>query len=207
VVTDAKYLGVSIASDLKWDTHVKDITAKANRTLCFIRRNLKVSSPKIKERAYFGLVRPRLEYASTVWDPYTASHKHALEMVQRRAARWVLHRYHNTSSVTEMLGQLGWRTLQQRRVDARLCMWYKMTNGLVALSPHSFAQQNQRISRRTNPLGFIPLQTTKDVFRYSYIPRTIFAWNALPSNIVLAPTLETFRSRVTLLSGHASANF
>ena len=36
-----------------------------------------------------------------------------LEMVQRRAARWVTGRYHNTSSVSDMLRSLDWRSLEQ----------------------------------------------------------------------------------------------
>ena len=36
-----------------------------------------------------------------------------LEMVQRRAARWVTGRYHNTSSVSDMVRGLGWRSLEE----------------------------------------------------------------------------------------------
>ena len=39
-------------------------------------------------------------------------------MVQRRAARWVTGRYHNTSSVSDMLRGLDWRSLEQRKVDS-----------------------------------------------------------------------------------------
>jgi hypothetical protein len=37
--------------------------------------------------------------------------KTRIEMVQRRAARYVVNRYHNTSSVTSMLKELKWPTL------------------------------------------------------------------------------------------------
>ena len=67
-----KYLGVIISQDLSWDTNITNITKKANQTLGFLRRNLKAGSVSIKERAYKALVRPVLEYASPVWDPYTA---------------------------------------------------------------------------------------------------------------------------------------
>ena len=59
---------------------------KANRTLGFLRRNLKIGSKSIKERTYKALVRPVLEYASTVWDPYTEENIKKIESVQRRAA-------------------------------------------------------------------------------------------------------------------------
>jgi hypothetical protein len=45
---------------------------------------------RIKEQAYFTLARPLVEYASTVWDPYTQTDINKVEAVQRRAARYVL---------------------------------------------------------------------------------------------------------------------
>ena len=54
-------------------------------------------------------------------------------MVQRRAARWTLSRYSAYDSVTSMLGELGWRSLEDRRTDARLCLFYKIVHGLVAV--------------------------------------------------------------------------
>jgi hypothetical protein len=39
--------------------------------------------------AYFILARPLVEYASTVWDPYTQADINKVEAVQRRAARYV----------------------------------------------------------------------------------------------------------------------
>jgi hypothetical protein len=55
-------------------------------------------------------------------------------MIQRRAARYVVNRYHNTSSVTSMLEELKWPTLEERRQRARLVLMYKIVNGLVKSS-------------------------------------------------------------------------
>ena len=60
-VQHAKYLGVTISTDLKWNTHIQQTAAKANKSLCFIRRNLKVQSQTIKERAYQTVIRHKLE--------------------------------------------------------------------------------------------------------------------------------------------------
>ena len=87
--------------------HTHKVTGKANSTLGFLKRNLKVSSPRVKQQAYFSYVRPTLDYAAAVWDPYTAKAQHALEMVQRRAARYTLGRYGNRSSVSGMLVKLA----------------------------------------------------------------------------------------------------
>jgi hypothetical protein len=53
-----------------------------------IKRNLRVNSKTVKERAYTSLTRPRLEYNSCVCEPHTKSQIYQLEMVQRRAARY-----------------------------------------------------------------------------------------------------------------------
>ena len=47
-----------------------------------------------------------------------------IEKVQRRAARFVCNRYHNTSSVSDMLSTLNWPSLETRRTKARLIMFY-----------------------------------------------------------------------------------
>ena len=39
-IESIKYLGVTITSDLRWNTHVSNVCTKVNRTLGFLRRNL-----------------------------------------------------------------------------------------------------------------------------------------------------------------------
>ena len=66
-VESIKYLlGVTITNDLKWNTHITNFCTKANRTLGFLRRNLYSCPPDVKEAGYKGLVRPVLEYGSSV---------------------------------------------------------------------------------------------------------------------------------------------
>ena len=65
-VESIKYLGVTITSDLRWNTPVSNVCTKANRTLGFLRRNLYSCLQEVKEAAYRGLVRPVLDYGSSV---------------------------------------------------------------------------------------------------------------------------------------------
>ena len=68
-VSSAKYLGVTISDDLSWSTYIDNITKSANQTLGFLKRNIRVHNKDLKSVAYKALVRPQLEYASTVWSP------------------------------------------------------------------------------------------------------------------------------------------
>ena len=77
-----KYLGVTFNSKLTWGEHIGNTTTKANRTLRFLKRNLQVSNPQLKQQAYRTLVRPLVEYANTIWDPYTKTQVQQVEMVQ-----------------------------------------------------------------------------------------------------------------------------
>ena len=54
-VESIKYLGVTITSDLRWNTRVSNVCTKANRTLVFLRRNLYSCPQEVKEAAYKGL--------------------------------------------------------------------------------------------------------------------------------------------------------
>jgi len=65
------------------------------------------------------MIRPQLEYASDVWDPYHVEDITELEKVQQRAARWVMNDYGRYSSVTSMLEQLSRSSLQLCRKSFR----------------------------------------------------------------------------------------
>ena len=106
-VEEVKYLGITITKDLSWEKHIHNITRKANSQLGFIRRNVRATSMKTREKLYNTLVRPHLECAASVWDPHVTKQKQAIEKVQRRAARWVTNQHDSMSSVTAMLKELN----------------------------------------------------------------------------------------------------
>ena len=143
----AKYLGVTIADDLSLSPHIDNTTKKANQTLGFLKRNKRVHNKDLKSVAYKTLVRPQLEYASTVWYPHHDKDINKVEAVQREAARWAIRDYKCTSSVTAMLKDLNWRPLDQRRTDSRLLMMYKVTYDLVAIPAPEYLVRNTRQSR------------------------------------------------------------
>ena len=53
----------------------------ANSSIGFIRQNLQIHQKQIKANAYKTLVQPQIEYASTIWDPFTPENQKKIEMV------------------------------------------------------------------------------------------------------------------------------
>ena len=200
-VTSTKYLGITITQDLKWNRHIANICQKANNTLAFLRRNLKINSPALKTMAYKALVRPLVEYCSVVWDPSTQRCIDQLEMVQRRAARFVLQRYHNTSSVGDMLNQLSWPSLRIRREHSRLSALYKMHNELVDLDITDHITPVTRPTRTVHAHGYQLPKSRTEQHKQSFFQRTVRTWNSLPLDTAMAPTVEVFRLRLTKCSG------
>ena len=198
-VESAKYLNWS-HNLIKWNRHIDNTVSKANRVLGFLRRNLRVKSPCLKEKAYKTLVRPTLEYASSVWDPHTANNINKLEMVQRRAARFTVNNWNRHASVTSMLDELGWPSLEARRKQGRLTMLFKISQGLVAIPTRSHLVPVTRATRHCHELGFKIPHSRIDAHLYSFYPRTIREWNILPWVVVSSVTLEGFKSQ---LEGHS----
>ena len=194
-VDSAKYLGVTISHDLSWDEHINNICSKANKTLGFLRRNLRISATQLKETAYKSFVRPILEYACTVWDPHTKQNIMKIEAVQRRAARFVLRRYHNTSSVKSMIDKLGWDSLQQRRKTSRLAMLFKILHEEVCVDAAKLQPAPPR-QRRGHSQQIAQIQCRTLYRQQSFFPNTIRDWNDLTEKTATASTLDTFVSRV-----------
>ena len=107
------YLGITLHKTMQWSHHIDIVCNKASKALNFIKRNLSKCSAEVKSTAYLTLVRPIMEYAAYVWDPYQKYLTDNIEKIQRQAARWVLSNYCQQSSVTDMLHQLQWPSLQQ----------------------------------------------------------------------------------------------
>ena len=122
-VAGYKNLGVEISNNLSFNNHIQNITTSASRSLGLLKRNIRSQNPALREMAYKTLVRPLVEYSSSIWSPYTKCNVDKLEMKQRRVARWTSNNYSPYASVKGMLQSPGWRSLEQRRSDFRLCLF------------------------------------------------------------------------------------
>ena len=99
-------------------------------------------------------------------------------MIQHRAARFVLnkpwHRFSQQHSITDILNYLQWPSLKSRRRNARLILLFKIVSNLLVLPNHCLPQPTPvSYTRANNPLKCAQLQSRIDLYKYSFLPRTI----------------------------------
>ena len=193
VVSSAKYLGLHVDSHLNFNQHVDVITKKANSTRAFLQRNFSNSNRKIKEATYKTYVRPITEYAASVWDPHTQRNIRKVEQVQRNSARFVTSTFDRRASVTDLMNRLKWQSLQNRRLQGRLAMLYKIRFGLVDV-PWNDHLTTLTTSTRGHGSRFFTPQCSSQVCSSSFFPRTIKDWNALKIDPAAFPSLDAFRA-------------
>ena len=101
-----------------------------------------------------------------------------------------------------MLGELGWTSLKDRRTDSRLCLFYKIVQGLVAvpLPPYVVHTQVFTSHLASHPLAFRKIHTFADYCKYAYFPLAIVQLNRLPQSIALLADIDSFRLAVSSLA-------
>ena len=173
------------------------VSSKACKVLGVERRNLYNCPRSVRETAYKTLVRRTPEYGSAACDPYHEKDFEKLEGVQRKAARFWAFNYNPYASVTEMLKELNWETLATGRKTARLSFMYKLSLKLTDFSVAAHLKPNSESrTRGSHSFKFIVPRAKKDVFKFSFFPRTISEWNSLPKDIVNSTSVYSSRSKL-----------
>ena len=95
-VSKLKYMGIVINSKLNWSDHCWKVVQKASMSLNRLCRAVYSCAGGAKSLVYKALVRPCMEYGSTVWSIHTAKNINLLESVQHRTARWIKSKYDST---------------------------------------------------------------------------------------------------------------
>ena len=111
----------------------------------------------------------QLEYAYSVWSPHYGKDiykKSNLPSAEQQDGPLVI--IDKSSSVTEMLRDLRWRPLDQRRIDTHLVMKYKITYDLVAIPVSEYLTPNLRQSKFIHSLAYRQIFSSTNYYMYSF---------------------------------------
>jgi len=89
-----------------------------------------------------------------------------------------------------------WPTLEERRKKARLSLFYKAKNNLIALQIPSYYRTRQDETRLHHQSSFVCPYIRTSSHMNSFYPKTIKEWNALPTNIITSNSLILFQSNI-----------
>ena len=195
-----KYLGVYITCTLCWQLQCDEAKEKAMRVLGILQRNLSSCDRSVKERSYLSLVRPIVGYASVAWSPHAKKGIDCIESVQSRAARFVNIDYSRHSSVSSMLTDLNWPSLQSRRRMCDLGMFYKIHRGQVNISvPYELTSvPGCGRTRKSHDVKIRLPSSSVVAYKHSFYVRSIPAWNTLPADVVGSALHPEFIRRVSI---------
>lgn len=192
-----KYLGVTLTSNLSWETHVENVCSGALKKLSFLKRKLRNTPPTLKLKAYKALVRPKLEYADIIWSPWQQYLIKKIERVQNLALRFIYSAYSRQHSVTNLRNRASLQILEQRRIISRLKFVYQLDHGDFKLSRERYLQQPSKLSARTNHnKTFRQPPSHINAHKFALFPRAIFHWNALPAEVVNAASTASFTQQI-----------
>ena len=197
-----KDLGVLITNNLCWSKHIESIVSSANKTLGLVKRICKeVKNTNTRKTLYCALVRPKLEYASSVWSPYTIKHRLLIENVQRRASKFILN-YPENMSYIERLQKAKLLPLEFRREISDLILLFKSKHRLITMdiNKYIYTYNPSYQSRNYDENNFnIIIRHKQDYFQNSYFVRTVKLWNNLPTELKATNSLGAFKTRLNKL--------
>ena len=123
---EEKDLGVYFSTNLNFDKHINESVRKANMTLGLIKRNFSYIDKDVFNKLYKSLVRPHLEYAQEVWQPYLKRQSKLIEGVQRRATKLIPEL--KNLNYEERLSHLKLPTLKYRRLRGDMILTFNLFN-------------------------------------------------------------------------------
>lgn len=184
---------------MNWTSHINNICASSFRKLGFLRYKLKTAPSHVKLLAYNTLIRPKLEYGCMAWDPYLKKDVNKLEMVQRKAVRFIFNAYRRIDSPSALMAANNISTLENRRLFARLRFLYLIYNHQLGIDSRFFILPRVGRQTRHSHLHCLePFFARTNCFKNSFFPRTILKWNALPIDVFSTDDVTTFEERVRI---------
>ena len=195
VTTLEKDLGVHIDENLNFDQHIEKITKKAASKCSQILRNFTFRSKDVMVPIFKSLVRPILEYSNCAWNTGLQKHTDDIEKVQRNFTK-------NIFSVRNLcyedrLEKLKLPSLEFRRLRGDLIQTFKITRNFydsrTVATLFQFSN-NQRL--RGHRLKITKIHVNKTQFKNFFTNRIVNCWNGLPSHIIEADSINSFKNKV-----------
>lgn len=188
-----KDLGIIINEDLSPESHINKIVGETYGLLNRIKIAFNYLDAEMLAKIIKVMIRPRLEYAATVWSPHHKKHINKLEKVQRAATRMIPEL--RGLNYEERLISLKLTTLEKRRERGDMIMMYKCTREIEKIDRENFIIRDEGRTRG-HSYKVKKGRCMGDVRKYGFPYRSIDKWNSLGEEVVCARSIHKFKENV-----------
>ena len=194
-VNTHKHLGLYLSNDCTWHHHINYIKDKAWFRINIMRKLKFKLDRKSLEIIYTTFIRPILEYGDVIWDNCTQYEKLELEKIQNEAAR-IATGTTKLVSLNSLYKEICWETLETRRNNHKMTLFYKMVKNftplyLSTLVPQSVSNMSRYNLRNSNDLQTLDARTNQ--YYTSFLPSSVRAWNDLSDEANECESVNSFK--------------
>ena len=191
--TEIKLLGVIMDQHLNFASHVSHLVKKISPKIALLHRLRHILDLSTLNHLYLSIVQSHFDYCITIWGNCPQTYLKQVQRLQNRAARAVLGNFDYSCSVSKMIRDLGWMTINQRYVYFTSILMYKCLNGMAPpylSSLFHYVNSNTR-SSSNNDLS-VPRPHT-EIFKRSLAYAGPKLWNKIPLSIREVSNMSAFK--------------
>jgi hypothetical protein len=193
-------LGVTVDPLLSFDDHINCIISKALRRVGAMFKGFSTRSLPFLKKAFITYIRPILEYASNVWNPYLLKHINGIERVQRQFTKRIPSL--RNLAYSERLAMLDLEPLELRRLKADLVLYYKIFHELVHLPRDYLPYEPQAplIDTRSGVARLKIPDFSTDHIDNNFFSRCVACWNVLPEPVIASQSVSAFKRNLNYVN-------
>ena len=192
-VVSQKHLGLILDNRLSFTEHLNSKLPKINKGIGLIKHLSKYLPRKSLLCIYKSFIRPHLDYGDVIYDqPNNIAFCTKIETFQYNAALAITGAIRGTSR-NKLYKELGLESLAQRRWFRKMCLFFKIVNGLT---PKYLSDILPRLNRSRNPIRaqqFYPFDFNTNYFINSFFPYSVHEWNKLDPCIKNLTSFSLFK--------------
>ena len=189
-------LGITIDVELKFHTHISNKVNIANALTTNILACTLCRDEMFLLNIYKSIIRPQLEYGSSLWNVGYICDTKLLERVQRRWTRAISGM--EDLSYQERLRRLNLFSFQGRMLRADLILVWKIFYGKCGIKPDDLFVLAGDSQTRGHPLKIFVPRCNLDVRRNFFSLRIISLWNSLSRSTVMSDNIGAFKASLHL---------
>ena len=198
-------LGVIIDSSLKFHNHVGNTVRSASGLANNLLRSTVCHSASFMVSLWVTHIRPVLDYCSTVWNTGYLGDLRLLESVQRRWTKQI-------EGCEELdygarLRELSLFSVKVRLLRSDLIKYWKIIRGHGVLEDSGIFTLSEVVHTRGHLYKLRAPEANTDIHKRIFSARCVRLWNRLPSEVVEADSVDTYKRLLVLHLGDVLYEF